>query len=46
MKNENRFLKPKAVLVEFNADDVILTSDLGDVIDEGDTPNLPTGGGE
>ena len=41
MKNENTFLKPEAVVVEFNADDVILTSDLGGIIEEGDTPTLP-----
>ena len=46
MKNENKFLEPKAEIVAFNIDDIILTSDVGGIIDEGDTPNLPTGGGE
>ena len=44
MKNENKFLKPEAEIVEFNNEDIILTSDIGNIIEEGDTPNLPGGG--
>lgn len=43
MKNEKKYLKPEAVIVEFNTEDIILTSDIGGIIDEGDTPNLPSG---
>ena len=28
MKNEKKYLKPEAVIVEFNAEDIILTSDV------------------
>lgn len=41
MKKENKFLKPEAELIEYNVDDVILTSDVGNVIEEGSTPDLP-----
>lgn len=41
MKKENKFLKPDAELIEFCADDVIVTSDVGGTIDEGSTPDLP-----
>lgn len=44
MKNENKFLKPEAEIVKFNNEDIILTSDIGSIIEEGDTPNLPGGG--
>lgn len=44
MKNEKKYLKPEAVIVEFDTEDIILTSDVGDIIDEGDTPNLPNNG--
>jgi hypothetical protein len=44
MKNEKKYLKPEAVIVEFNTEDIILTSDIDGIIDEGDTPNLPISG--
>ena len=34
MKNENKFLKPEAEIVEFNNEDIILTSDIGSIIEE------------
>lgn len=43
MKKENKYLKPEAEIVAFNIDDIILTSDVGGIIDEGDTPDLPGG---
>ena len=44
MKNKKEYLKPEITIIEFNAKDIILTSDIGDIIDESDTPNLPGGG--
>lgn len=44
MKDEKKYLKPEAVVVEFHTEDIILTSDVGDIIDEGNTPDLPSGG--
>lgn len=41
MKNEKKFLVPDADIVEFNNDDIILTSDVGGFIEEGSTPTLP-----
>lgn len=41
MKNEKKFLIPNAEIVEFNDGDIILTSDVGGVIEEGSTPDLP-----
>lgn len=44
MKNENKYLKPEAEFVKFCINDIIVTSDLGGIIPEGDTPDLPVGG--
>lgn len=33
MKNEKMFKKPEAQIIEFNIDDIILTSNLGNAID-------------
>lgn len=41
MKNEKLFLEPKATIVEFCDEDIILTSDVGGTIDESETPTLP-----
>lgn len=43
MKKENKFVKPLADIVEFRADDVILTSIIGQ-IGEGDVPEDGEGG--
>lgn len=37
MKNEKKYLKPEFELIEFNKEDIILTSNVGNVNDE----NLP-----
>lgn len=41
MKKENKYLKPEAVIIEFHAEDIILTSNIGGIIDEENTPELP-----
>ena len=41
MKNEKKFLIPNADIVEFDDSDIILTSDVGGIIEEGSTPDLP-----
>ena len=41
MNNEKKFLIPEAEIIEFCGDDVILTSDVGGIITEGETPTLP-----
>ena len=41
MKSEKKFLIPSADIIEFDDCDIILTSDVGGIIEEGSTPDLP-----